>query len=121
MTQVNKIGRGSISYTKSVIEPIIGALQGLIIVVNSEGGFASLKIQIKVFLTSYRFLLPFLMCPMSHVSYTGRTTWAVDYTVNEGGGSTRVRHGWLRNNLFKSFTYRLMFAMLLLVNACNFV
>lgn len=67
MTQVNKIGRGSISYTKSVIEPIMGALQGLIIVVNSEGGFASLKIQIKDFSD-----LISILTSIPHVSYVSR-------------------------------------------------
>lgn len=43
ITQVSKIGRGPISYVESLVEFIIGELQGLINILDS-GGFGSLEI-----------------------------------------------------------------------------
>uniref|UniRef100_A0A0D9XAF6 CYRIA/CYRIB Rac1 binding domain-containing protein n=1 Tax=Leersia perrieri TaxID=77586 RepID=A0A0D9XAF6_9ORYZ len=43
--EVNKIGRDSISYVESLIESIMGGLEGLINILDSEGGFGSLEMQ----------------------------------------------------------------------------
>ncbi|GJN12493.1 hypothetical protein PR202_ga30775 [Eleusine coracana subsp. coracana] len=43
---VNKIGRDSISYVESLIESIMGGLEGLINILDSEGGFGSLEMQL---------------------------------------------------------------------------
>uniref|UniRef100_A0A3B6TJ70 Nck-associated protein 1 n=1 Tax=Triticum aestivum TaxID=4565 RepID=A0A3B6TJ70_WHEAT len=44
--EVNKIGRDSISYVESLIESIMGGLEGLINILDSEGGFGSLEMQL---------------------------------------------------------------------------
>lgn len=44
--QVDKIGRDSILYVESLIESIMGGLEGLINILDSEGGFGSLEIQV---------------------------------------------------------------------------
>ncbi|AQL04214.1 Protein NAP1 [Zea mays] len=45
--EVNKIGRDSISYVESLIKSILGGLEGLINILDSEGGFGSLEMQMK--------------------------------------------------------------------------
>jgi hypothetical protein len=49
LTQVNKIGRDSISYVESLIESIMGGLEGLINILDAEGGFGSLEMQVENF------------------------------------------------------------------------
>ncbi|KAL5232560.1 hypothetical protein ABZP36_031336 [Zizania latifolia] len=44
--EVNKIGRDSISYVESLIESIMGGLEGLINILDSGGGFGSLEMQL---------------------------------------------------------------------------
>ncbi|KAM0900486.1 hypothetical protein ACQ4PT_020617 [Festuca glaucescens] len=44
--EVNKIGRDSISYVESLIESIMGGLEGLINILDAEGGFGSLEMQL---------------------------------------------------------------------------
>ncbi|KAM3210383.1 hypothetical protein ACQJBY_064392 [Aegilops geniculata] len=44
--EANKIGRDSISYVESLIESIMGGLEGLINILDSEGGFGSLEMQL---------------------------------------------------------------------------
>uniref|UniRef100_A0A1D1YCP6 Protein NAP1 n=1 Tax=Anthurium amnicola TaxID=1678845 RepID=A0A1D1YCP6_9ARAE len=44
--EVNKIGRDSVLYVESLIESIMGGLEGLINILDSEGGFGSLEMQL---------------------------------------------------------------------------
>lgn len=44
--QFNKIGRDAILYVESLIESIMGGLEGLINILDSEGGFGALEIQV---------------------------------------------------------------------------
>ncbi|XP_068656377.1 probable protein NAP1 [Aristolochia californica] len=44
--EVNKIGRDAILYVESLIDSIIGGLEGLINILDSEGGFGSLDMQL---------------------------------------------------------------------------
>lgn len=44
--QLNKVGRDSILYVESLIESIMGGLEGLINILDSEGGFGSLEMQV---------------------------------------------------------------------------
>lgn len=47
--QVAKIGRDSVQYVESLIESIMGGLEGLINILDSEGGFGSLEMQVVTF------------------------------------------------------------------------
>lgn len=44
--QVTKIGRDAVLYVESLIESIMGGLEGLINILDSEGGFGSLEMQV---------------------------------------------------------------------------
>ncbi|XP_073011838.1 probable protein NAP1 [Typha latifolia] len=44
--EVNKVGRDAILYVESLIESIMGGLEGLINILDSEGGFGSLEMQL---------------------------------------------------------------------------
>ncbi|XP_038970393.1 probable protein NAP1 [Phoenix dactylifera] len=44
--ELNKIGRDAILYVESLIESIMGGLEGLINILDSEGGFGSLEMQL---------------------------------------------------------------------------
>ncbi|VFQ97446.1 unnamed protein product [Cuscuta campestris] len=44
--EVNKIGRDAVLYVESLIESIMGGLEGLINILDSEGGFGSLEMQL---------------------------------------------------------------------------
>ncbi|URE44166.1 Membrane-associated apoptosis protein [Musa troglodytarum] len=44
--ELNKVGRDSILYVESLIESIMGGLEGLINILDSEGGFGSLEMQL---------------------------------------------------------------------------
>lgn len=44
--EVTKIGRDAVLYVESLIESIMGGLEGLINILDSEGGFGSLEIQL---------------------------------------------------------------------------
>lgn len=55
--QVTKIGRDAVLYVESLIESIMGGLEGLINILDSEGGFGALENQVNTF--SYK-LAPFL-------------------------------------------------------------
>lgn len=44
--QVTKIGRDSVLYVESLIESIMGGLEGLINILDSEGGFGALETQV---------------------------------------------------------------------------
>ncbi|KAL0398123.1 UNVERIFIED_CONTAM: protein NAP1 [Sesamum radiatum] len=44
--QVTKIGRDAVLYVESLIESIMGGLEGLINILDSEGGFGSLEMQL---------------------------------------------------------------------------
>ncbi|KMZ57975.1 hypothetical protein ZOSMA_7G00040, partial [Zostera marina] len=44
--QLNKIGRDSLYYVESLIESIMGGLEGLINILDSDSGFASLEMQL---------------------------------------------------------------------------
>lgn len=46
--QVTKIGRDAVLYVESLIESIMGGLEGLINILDSEGGFGALENQVKV-------------------------------------------------------------------------
>ena len=50
--QVTKIGRDAVLYVESLIESIMGGLEGLINILDSEGGFGALEIQVTT-CTSY--------------------------------------------------------------------
>lgn len=52
--QVTKIGRDAVLYVESLIESIMGGLEGLINILDSEGGFGALEnqVSIKITLTS---------------------------------------------------------------------
>ena len=45
--QITKIGRDAVSYVESVIESIMGGLEGLINILDSGGGFGSLEMQVR--------------------------------------------------------------------------
>lgn len=47
--QIAKIGRDSVQYVESLIESIMGGLEGLINILDSEGGFGSLEMQVFTF------------------------------------------------------------------------
>lgn len=47
--QIAKIGRDSVQYVESLIESIMGGLEGLINILDSEGGFGSLEMQVVTF------------------------------------------------------------------------
>lgn len=49
--QVTKIGRDAVLYVESLIESIMGGLEGLINILDSEGGFGALENQVKVIIT----------------------------------------------------------------------
>lgn len=44
--QITKIGRDAVLYVESLIESIMGGLEGLINILDSEGGFGSLEMQV---------------------------------------------------------------------------
>ncbi|XP_042490573.1 protein NAP1 [Macadamia integrifolia] len=44
--ELSKIGRDAILYVESIIESVMGGLEGLINILDSEGGFGSLEIQL---------------------------------------------------------------------------
>lgn len=44
--QVTRIGRDAVLYVESLIESIMGGLEGLINILDSEGGFGALEIQV---------------------------------------------------------------------------
>ncbi|KAK4399533.1 protein NAP1 [Sesamum angolense] len=46
LTTVTKIGRDAVLYVESLIESIMGGLEGLINILDSEGGFGSLEMQL---------------------------------------------------------------------------
>ncbi|PHU25653.1 Protein NAP1 [Capsicum chinense] len=46
MEQVTKIGRDAVLYVESLIESIMGGLEGLVNILDSEGGFGSLELQL---------------------------------------------------------------------------
>lgn len=46
MIQVTKVGRDAVLYVESLIESIMGGLEGLINILCSEGGFGSLEMQV---------------------------------------------------------------------------
>ncbi|WOL02928.1 putative protein NAP1 isoform X1 [Canna indica] len=46
LDELNKVGRDSILYVESLIESIMGGLEGLINILDSEGGFGSLDLQL---------------------------------------------------------------------------
>ncbi|KAF5935974.1 hypothetical protein HYC85_027103 [Camellia sinensis] len=46
LVQVTKIGRDAVLYVESLIESIMGGLEGLINILDSEGGFGSLEMQL---------------------------------------------------------------------------
>ena len=50
LRQVNKISQDSVSYVETLIESIMGGLEGLINILDSEGGFGSLDMQVSCFL-----------------------------------------------------------------------
>lgn len=43
---MTKIGRDAVLYVESLIESIMGGLEGLINILDSEGGFGSLEMQV---------------------------------------------------------------------------
>lgn len=43
---MTKIGRDAVLYVESLIESIMGGLEGLINILDSEGGFGALEIQV---------------------------------------------------------------------------
>lgn len=45
--QVTKIGRDAVLYVESLIESIMGGLEGLINILDSDGGFGALDIQVR--------------------------------------------------------------------------
>ena len=47
--QVTKIGRDAVLYVESLIESIMGGLEGLINILDSEGGFGSLEMQVVIY------------------------------------------------------------------------
>lgn len=47
--QVTKIGRDSVLYVESLIESIMGGLEGLINILDSEGGFGALETQVNFY------------------------------------------------------------------------
>lgn len=47
--QVTKIGRDAVLYVESLIESIMGGLEGLINILDSEGGFGALENQVNTF------------------------------------------------------------------------
>ena len=47
--QVTKIGRDAVLYVESLIESIMGGLEGLINILDSEGGFGALENQVDTF------------------------------------------------------------------------
>lgn len=55
--QLSKIGRDAILYVESLIESIMGGLEGLINILDSEGGFGSLESQVPNFLLCYYLVL----------------------------------------------------------------
>lgn len=44
--QLTRIGRDAVLYVESLIESIMGGLEGLINILDSEGGFGSLETQV---------------------------------------------------------------------------
>ncbi|CAI9760031.1 unnamed protein product [Fraxinus pennsylvanica] len=46
MTQLTKIGHDAVLYVESLVESIMGGLEGLINILDSEGGFGSLEMQL---------------------------------------------------------------------------
>lgn len=47
--QVTKIGRDAVLYVESLIESIMGGLEGLINILDSDGGFGALEAQVLFF------------------------------------------------------------------------
>jgi hypothetical protein len=47
--QVTKFGRDAVLYVESLIESIMGGLEGLINILDSEGGFGALENQVNTF------------------------------------------------------------------------
>lgn len=45
--QVTKFGRDAVLYVESLIESIMGGLEGLINILDSEGGFGALESQVR--------------------------------------------------------------------------
>lgn len=45
---MSKIGRDAVLYVESLIESIMGGLEGLINILDSEGGFGSLEMQVVI-------------------------------------------------------------------------
>lgn len=52
--QVTKIGRDSVLYVESLIESIMGGLEGLINILDSEGGFGALETQVMFYVISQK-------------------------------------------------------------------
>lgn len=50
--QVTKIGRDAVLYVESLIESIMGGLEGLLNILDSEGGFGALETQVVIFISS---------------------------------------------------------------------
>lgn len=46
--QLTRIGRDAVLYVESLIESIMGGLEGLINILDSEGGFGSLETQVYI-------------------------------------------------------------------------
>ena len=76
--QLNKIGRDAILYVESLIESIMGGLEGLINILDSEGGFGTLESQVPSFLLCYFFWLmqkiPWLNLIILNVSASSRAS-----------------------------------------------
>lgn len=51
--QITKIGRDAVLYVESLIESIMGGLEGLINILDSEGGFGSLEMQVVTHLSCW--------------------------------------------------------------------
>lgn len=47
---MTKIGRDAVLYVESLIESIMGGLEGLINILDSDGGFGSLEMQVSTHL-----------------------------------------------------------------------
>lgn len=72
--EVTKIGRDAVLYVESLIESIMGGLEGLINILDSEGGFGALEIQ----------LLPEQAA--SYMNYASRLSMASTKSPKRAGG-----------------------------------
>lgn len=52
--QLTRIGRDAVLYVESLIESIMGGLEGLINILDSEGGFGSLEMQVNYLFIRYK-------------------------------------------------------------------